>query len=136
MASAEPQSPPSAPRTSRPDPERLSLYLVTQAEVRSLADLDGKPVALGAQGPALEESIREAFANAHVTPNFVGGSEPDALGMVANGEAMAAPLLRVAARETPELTEVEKALAATGLRLLQLPLDVPASPQGFRGLQP
>jgi TRAP-type uncharacterized transport system substrate-binding protein len=135
LASAEPQSPPSAPRTSRPDPERLSLYLVTQAEVRSLADLDGKPVALGAQGPALEKSIREAFANAHVTPNFVGGSESDALGMVANGEAMAAPL-RVAARETPELTEVEKALAATGLRLLQLPLDVPASPQGSRGLQP
>jgi len=92
-----------------------------------LADLDGKPVALGAQEPALEKCIREAFASAHVTPNFVGDSGSDALGMVAKGEVMAAPL-RVAARETPGLTAVGNALAATGFLLLRLPLNVPASP--------
>jgi len=102
------------------------LFLAVDDEVRSVADLNGKAIALGEQEPAIEKSIKQAFAAARVAPNFVGDARTDAIGRLVDREVAAAPL--VIGPATTELTELTATLSDLSLRLLEVPLD-PQSPQ-------
>jgi len=93
------------------------------SEIRTVADLDGKAIALGAQKPAVEKAIKQAFAAAHVTPIFVGDAQTDALNRVATREVVAAPFL-VGQPLTKELTGIAAMLAQSDLRLLEIPLGL------------
>src|SRR4051812_17698084 len=91
-ASVEAQKTSSMSPLRQPEPKRLVLYLAVQSEIRTLADLDGKRIALGAQDPAVESAIKQAFAAAGVAPIFVGDAQTDALHRLVAREVVAAPL--------------------------------------------
>ena len=86
-----------------------------------MADLNGKPIALGAQEPAVERAIKQAFAAAGVTPIFVGDAQTDALHRLLAHEVVAAPFL---VGRPIELTDEAATLSRSDLRLLELPLDL------------
>jgi TRAP-type uncharacterized transport system substrate-binding protein len=86
-----------------------------------VADLNGKPIALGAQEPAVERAIKQAFAAAGVTPIFVGDAQTDALHRLLAREVVAAPFQ---VGRPIELTDIATTLSGLDLRLLELPLDL------------
>ena len=133
VASVEAQEDPPTLNLHQPEHKGLTLYLATLDEVRTMADLNSKAVALGAQEPEVEKAIKQAFAAARVAPVFVGDNETDAtaatdaLVRLAAREVAAAPFLT--SRETTgSLAEAAAMLSELGLRLLEVPLDLP-SPQ-------
>jgi len=126
VASAEVQGSPPTFNPNQPEHERLVLFLAVDDEVRSVADLNGKAIALGEQEPAIEKSIKQAFAAARVAPNFVGDARTDAIGRLIDREVAAAPLMIGPA--TTELPELTATLSDLSLWLLEVPLD-PQSPQ-------
>jgi hypothetical protein len=126
MASVEAQKTPSTSPLRQSEPEGSVLYLVVRGEIRTVADLNGKPIALGAQEPAVEKAIKQAFAAAGVAPIFVGDGSTDALDRLAAREVVAA-LFLVGQPRTTELTDIAATLSQSDLRLLELPLDLPRS---------
>ena len=120
-ASVEAQKTPSTSPPRQPEPERSVLYLAVPSEIRTLADLNGKPIALGAQEPAVESAIKEAFAAAGVAPIFVGDAQTDPMQRLVARKVMAAPFL---VGEPIELTDIAATLPRSDLRLLELPLDL------------
>jgi hypothetical protein len=120
--SIEAQKTPSTSTLHQLQPESSVLYLAVRGEIRTVADLNGKPIALGAQEPAVERAIKQAFAAAGVTPSFVGDAQTDALRQLVAREVVAAPLL---VGQPIELTDIADTLSRLDLRLLELPLDLP-----------
>jgi TRAP-type uncharacterized transport system substrate-binding protein len=115
---------PSTSPLRQPEPKGSVLYLAVRSEIRTVADLDGKPIALGTQEPAVERAIKQAFAAAGVTPIFVGDAQTDAVQRLVAREIMAAPLGIIGQRPSTELTDVAATLSRSDLRLLELPLDL------------
>jgi len=123
-ASAEARNTPSTSPLRQPEPKGSLLYLAVHREIRTVADLNGKPIALGAQEPAVERAIKRAFAAAGVTPIFVGDAQTDAVQRLVTREVMAAPLGIFSQRPATELTDTAATLSRSDLRLLELPLDL------------
>jgi hypothetical protein len=121
-ASVEAQKTPPTSTLHQPQPEGLVLYLAVLGEIRTVADLDGKAIALGAQEPAVERAIKQVFAAAGVTPIFVGDAQTDALRRLVAREVVAAPFL---VGQPTELTSAVATLSRWDLRLLEIPLDLP-----------
>jgi len=103
---------------------RSVLYLAVQSEIRTVADLNGKPIALGAQEPTVERAVKQAFAAAGVTPIFVGDAQTDEVQLLVDREVMAAPL-GIGHQPATELSDTAATLSQSDLRLLELPLDLP-----------
>src|SRR3954468_7048919 len=122
-ASVETQKTPSMSPLRQPEPKGSLLYLAVQSEIRTVADLNGKPIALGAQEPAVERAIKQAFAAAAVTPIFVGDAQTDAVQQLVDREVMAAPL-GIGHQPATELSDTAATLSQSDLRLLELPLDL------------
>jgi hypothetical protein len=123
-ASVEAQKTPSTSPLRQPEPKGSLLYLAVQSEIRTVADLNGKPIALGAQEPAVERAIKQAFAAAGVTPIFVGDAQTDEVQRLVDREVMAAPL-GIGHQPATELSDTAATLSQSDLRLLALPLDLP-----------
>jgi len=122
----ETRSAPPASLPRQPEPDGWLLYLVVPAEIRAVADLHGRPIALGAQEPAVAGAIKQALAAAGVTPIFVEDGSKDPLNRLVAREVVAAPFL-VGHRLTTERTDIAATLSRLDLRLLEIPLNLPKS---------
>jgi TRAP-type uncharacterized transport system substrate-binding protein len=122
----ETRSAPPASLPRQPEPDGWFLYLVVPAEIRAVADLHGRPIALGAQEPAVAGAIKQALAAAGVTPIFVEDGSKDPLNRLVAREVVAAPFL-VGRRLKTERTDIAATLSRLDLRLLEIPLDLPKS---------
>jgi hypothetical protein len=117
-----------SPQPNLPQREResLVLYLAVRDDIRSLADLNGKTIALSKEVLSAETAIKQAFAAARVTPNFVGdvGTDTlaDALGRLMRREVAATPF-GVFPPQVKEPSGFTETLSQSGLRLLEVPLD-------------
>jgi TRAP-type uncharacterized transport system substrate-binding protein len=85
-----------------------------------LADLDGRPVAVGPPGSVVEAAARDLFAAAGAKPVPVPASGSEALARLRSGEVSA--VVTLSARPAPDLAGIGP---IEGLRLLPVPFAPP-----------
>lgn len=92
------------------------VHVVAGAAVGRLADLEGKPVAIGQPGSTAESAARDLFEAAGVVPRLVAASGPEALARLRSGEIAA--FVTVSGRPAAELAGIGP---MENLRLIPVP---------------
>lgn len=94
------------------------VHILARKDIASLADLNGKPVAVGPAGSGTEMTATSLLEIAHVSPNVTNDDQSLALGRLRRGEIAA--MVVVGGRPVPLLQEIEP---GTGLHFLPIPLS-------------